>query len=173
MVRDNLIATKQRQSKTNCEIVWIKLKLDGCKSVYKASYYRPKENDLDSFDEFKKSLPVPSQSKGDIWVMRDLNFSKLDRNSEYVPSFEHGCYAPQVYDDFISLLDESNLVQMVTQPTRCENILDLFRTSNHTLINSIIVKPGISDHDLVFSEVLTKPVETRTPRSSYLYRKAD
>ena len=41
-------------------------------------------------------------------------------------------------------------------------------------MNNVEVKPGISDHDLVFSEVFTKPIETRQPpRSAYLYRKAD
>ena len=67
-----------------------------------------------------------------------------------------------------------HLVQMVSKPTRGENILDLFLTSNYTLVNIVDVKPGISDHDLVLSEVFTKPVETRQPpRSAYLYRKAD
>ena len=41
-------------------------------------------------------------------------------------------------------------------------------------MHSIDVQPGISDHDLVFSEVSTKPVETRQPpRSTYFYKKAD
>ena len=63
---------------------------------------------------------------------------------------------------------------MVLTPTRGENILDLFLTSNHTLVKNIDVLPGISDHNLVFSEVSTKPVETRQPpRSTYLYKRAD
>ena len=33
LVRDNLIATEQRQLKINCKIVWIKLELEVCKSV--------------------------------------------------------------------------------------------------------------------------------------------
>ena len=54
--------------------------LEGCKSVNIASYYRPKENDLDSFnDEFKKSLQMISQLKGDVWVIGYLNFPNLAR----------------------------------------------------------------------------------------------
>ena len=50
----------------------------------------------------------------------------------------------------------------------------VFFTSNHTLVKNIDVQPGILDHDLVFSEVSTKPVETRQPhRSTYLYKGAD
>ena len=63
---------------------------------------------------------------------------------------------------------------MVSTPTRGENVLDLFLTSNHTLVKNTDVLPGISDHDLVLSEVSTKPVETRQPpRSTYLYKRAD
>ena len=59
---------------------------------------------------------------------------------------------------------------MVSDPTRGDNILDLFLTSNHTLVKHVDVHPGISDHDLVYSEVFTKPVETRqTPRSRSVF----
>ena len=41
-------------------------------------------------------------------------------------------------------------------------------------MNNVAVKPGLSDHDLAFSEVFTKPVETRQPpESAQLLRKAD
>ena len=54
-----------------------------------------------------------SQLKGDIWVMGDLNVPKLNWNSEHDPSVKPSCNIPQLYDDFISLLDDCNLVQMV------------------------------------------------------------
>ena len=115
-----------------------------------------------------------AQLKGDVWVLGDLHFLKLSWDSEYIPSVRPGCSFPQLYEDFISILDDCNLVQMVTEPTRGENILDLFLTSNHTLVKNVAVHPGISDHNLVYSEVLTKPVETRQiPRSSYLHRRTD
>ena len=77
LVRITFIATEQRELKTDCEIIWIKLELEGCKAFYIASYYRPKENDLHSFEEFKKSLEMVTQLKGDVWVLGDLNFPKL------------------------------------------------------------------------------------------------
>ena len=81
------------------------------------------------FEEFKKSLVMVTQLKGDVWVLGDLNFPKLAWDNEYIPSVRPGCSFPQLYEDFISAL-----VQMVTEPTRGENILDLFLTSNHTLV---------------------------------------
>ena len=55
LVRNTFTATEQRELKTDCEIIWIKLELEGCKALYIASYYRPKENDLHSFEELTKS----------------------------------------------------------------------------------------------------------------------
>ena len=41
LVMGSLLATKQRQLQKDCEILWIKLELEGYKSLYIASYYRP------------------------------------------------------------------------------------------------------------------------------------
>ena len=152
----------------------VKLELEKYKALYIASYYRPYEDDLHSFEELKKSIEMASQLKGDSWVLGDLNFPKLSWDNERIPTIKPGCRFPKLYDDFITLLDDCNLEQMVSTPTRGDNVLDLFLTSNHTLVKNIDVLPGISDHDLVFSEVSTKPVETRQPpRSTYLYKRAD
>ena len=67
-----------------------------------------------------------TQLKGDVWVLGDLNFLNLSWDNEYIPSVRPSCSFPQLYEDFISTLDDCNLVQMVTEPTRGENILDLF-----------------------------------------------
>ena len=53
---------------------------------------------------------------------------------------------------------------MVTEPTRGDNILDLFLTSNPTLVNSVRSNPGISDHD----GMLTSPRLLKSkPRKVY------
>ena len=58
-----------------------------------------------------------------------------------MPSIKQGCSFTDVYDDFMYMLDDFGLVQMVTEPTRCENVLDLFLTSNHTLVQKIKIRP--------------------------------
>ena len=62
----------------------------------------------------------------------------------------------------------------MTEPTRFENILDLFLTDNPTLVKSVDIKPGIADHDAVLSEVYIKPqVSKQKPRLMFMYKKAD
>ena len=150
LVRNSFVAIEQRELSTDCKNIWVKLELEGCKALYIASYYRPHEDDLHSFEELKKSIEMASQLKGDIWVVGDLNFPKLSWDNERIPTIKPGCRFPKLYDDFITLLDDCNLEQMVSTPTRGKNVSDLFLTSNHTFVKNIDVLPGISDHDLVF-----------------------
>ena len=49
-------------------------------------------------------------------------------------------------------LDDHGLVQLITNPTRGKNVLDLFITNNDSLIIKTQVIPGISDHNPVFVE---------------------
>ena len=46
---------------------------------------------------------------------------------------------------------------MVTEPTRYENVLDLFLTNNSTLVNKVEIIPGFTDHNIVYTEVSIKP----------------
>ena len=77
LVKDSLYAPEQKQFKTNCEVIWIKLDTVAAKPLYKAAYYRPKENDAQSLEEFRRSLEVVSMEKGNKWILGDFNFHKL------------------------------------------------------------------------------------------------
>ena len=45
------------------------------------------------------------------------------------------------------------LNQLVKEPTRDDNILDLVMTNKVNIINNVRVIPGISDHDMVVFDV--------------------
>ena len=62
-------------------------------------------------------------------------------------------------------------MQMVREPTRGGNILDLFLTTNHTLVESVSIIPGLSDHDILRCTVNTKPKVTRQIRRIYIPRR--
>lgn len=66
LIKYSLYATEQRQFKTNCEIIWIKLSIVAAKPLYIAAYYRPRESDAQSLEEFRKSLELVSTKKGNI-----------------------------------------------------------------------------------------------------------
>jgi hypothetical protein len=62
---------------------------------------------------------------------------------------------PLYYKEIIETLNESNLTQTVTLPNWESIILDLFLTTNPTLIQNVDILPRISDHDVVQFQVNT------------------
>ena len=142
----------------------------GAKALFIASYYRPRENDEYNLTELRKSLDMVSMEKGHIWILGDMNFPKLFWDEEDVPTIKPGCSCPRLYEDFIGILNEFSLSQVVREPTTCDNILDRFLTTNSSLVNSVNILPGLSDHNIVKSEVSIKPKVTR---KAHLYRRAD
>ena len=84
------------------------------------------------------------------------------------------CSHKQVYDFFLSTIADYNFTQVVTEPTRKDNILDLFLTTNPTLINKVNCSPGLGDHDVVSAEALLKPtLHKQKPRKVFIFSKAD
>ena len=102
-----------------------------------------------------------------------MNFPKLFWDEEDVPTIKPGCSCPRLYEDFIEILNDFRFSKLVRESTRCDDILDLFLTTNSSLVNSVNIMPGLSDHNIVKSEVSIKPKVTKQkPRRAHLYRRA-
>ena len=105
-----------------------------------------------------------------FWV---TNLPKLNW-PESLPEFKPDCWHKQVYDFFLSIINDYNFTQVVSEPTRQDNILDLFLTTNATLIMKVNCSPGLGDHDIVSAEALLKPtLQKQKPRKVLLFAKAD
>ena len=173
LVRNLYIANRVQEWETDCEILWIKLQLAGSVPLHIAAYYKPSESDTKSFEEFKRSIAMVSTVKAHTWVLGDFNFPKFCW-ADNIPTIPPDCKYTHQYEEFIDLLNEFSLTQLVTQPTRFENILDLFLIDNPTLVKSVDIKPGIADHYAVLSEVYIKPqVSKQKPRLMFMYKKGD
>ena len=112
---------------------------------------KPKEADTNSHSEFKHSLQLVSKAKCHIWILGDFNLPKFDWDDN-TPTIKEDCKFTSLYDDFIVMLDDHNLTQMLNKPTRGENVLDLFLTNNPSLVSNVSIIPGIADHDIVSCE---------------------
>ena len=148
LVKNSLIYTEQLQFQTNCEIPWVKLEITG---------NRPVEDDLESLREFKDSVSRVREHSDNVWVLGDFNLPKLSWPANS-PKVKPDCSYKQVYEYFQSTIADHNFTQVVTEPTRQENVLDLFFTTNPTLINKVICSPGLGDHDIVSAEAMLKHI---------------
>ena len=102
--------------------------------------------------ECSKSVSKARKLNCNIWVAGDLNLPKMDWD-HMCPSPD--CKHPSFYRQITEVLNDSNLTQTVSLPTRDSNILDLFFTTNPTLVKRVSILPGISDHDIVQIQVNT------------------
>lgn len=174
LVKNSILVSEMKRLQTNCELIWLKLELFGTQPLYLGSYYRPHEQDENSILELRKSLDMVTKLKGKVWLTGDFNFPKLAWDSEGIPTVKPGCSLPKLYEEFISLVNDFSLQQMVTFPTRLNNTLDLFFTSNPSLIKSVKSVAGISDHDIVHITSDVKPrLNKQKPRTVHLFRKAN
>ena len=63
---------------------------------------------------------------------------------------------------------------MHTETTREKTLLDLFFTTNPTLLRSSVSAPGIADHDIVVTDIDTKPVLLKQQkRKCFVFAKAN
>jgi hypothetical protein len=121
--------------------------------------------------EFSKSLDKATKKFSNIWVGGDLNLKDMDWQKA---SPSQSCSNKSFYRQVIEKFNDANLTQMVNQPTREKNTLDLFFTANPSLVQRVKILPGISDHNI--PEVCinaSAKVTFQKPRKIPLYKKAD
>lgn len=156
----------------DCEIIWAKINISGCKKLYIAAYYKPDVDDENSLNELAHSLQTLSPSGNEnVIIAGDFNFPGINWPQK---SLKEDCRNPTLHSRFIELIDDYSLTQIIEKETRGKNILDLILTNNPTTINRWEVMPGISDHDCCFAEINLHPSKnTQKPRKIPLYRKAN
>jgi len=171
-VSNDYVCTRVPELVTNCEIIWVKLNIVGFKTLYICAYYNPIEGDEVSLSNFDMSIRrICNRSASHIWIAGDMNIPGFDwRNNCLKPS----CNYPELTRKFVDSLSDSNLTQLITEPTRGASTLDLFITNNETLISKTQVIPGLSDHEIVYVEGDIKPIIHRQKRcEDPFYKKAD
>ena len=116
---------------------------------------------------------VRKHAKGNIWLLDNFSFPKLVW-PENNPILKSDCLHKRVYELFRDFLDDFSFTQMTTNPTRQNNVLDLFLTTNPTLVRQVNCLPGLSDDDMVIANCYIKPsVLKQKPRKVQIFRKAD
>lgn len=171
LVKSHLSSEERSEYNSDCENLWVQLNLVGSKSVLIGAYYKPHEYDQHSLDELSKSLDMVKLTSSNVWLTGDFNLPKVDWQS-LTPTPD--CRFPTFYRECLEVFNDCLLEQTVTSPTRGKHILDLFFTSNPTLVDSVSIIPGLSDHDIVQVLINVTPSQTKqVPRDVPLYKKAD
>ncbi|KAH3696920.1 hypothetical protein DPMN_084403 [Dreissena polymorpha] len=62
LLKNCIVAQEATHLHTDCENVWVMVDIHGFKSLLIGSYYKPKEYDPHSLEEFKKSISIATKS---------------------------------------------------------------------------------------------------------------
>ncbi len=137
------------------------------------TFYRPPNSKMDTLEQFCESLDKLKQKhpNRNIIISGDMNLPGIDWQSG---SVSPGSSNPALCEKLLEVTLDLHLEQMVLEPTRGENILDVFLTNTPGLVNRCRVGPGISDHDMIITDTLLQAIPNKKPpREINCYKKAD
>ena len=71
---------------------------------------RRNEGDAQGAEELQDSIEMVSKTKGNVWIPGDFYYPNFFWGADHVPSIKPGCSYPNLYDDFMTMLDDFSLV---------------------------------------------------------------
>ena len=158
---------------SSLEIIWVHLHIDSNNDVILGAFYRPPGSPTSALDDLNDSLgyiklQFPSTN---ITLSGDFNCLGIDWHTE---TLTDSYVSTLLRETLIEIVDDYQLQQVVTFPTRGNNLLDLCLTSHPDLVQSCLPFPGLCDHDIVLVRFLFQlsPVK-QCPRMIHLYKKAN
>ncbi|KAK3088908.1 hypothetical protein FSP39_025302 [Pinctada imbricata] len=171
LVHNSIVATEQPQYVTNCEINWVKIKLQHTKNLLIGSFYMPHRS-KNTLEELEKSLQLVTNDKNNnIILAGDFNCPDISWNTL---SLKSSSSDKEIQSMLINLTTQEGLTQVHDEATRGENLLDLIFTTNPSLVKTSSNIPGISVHAIIVTDVDAKPYyQKQNPRKAYQWSKAN
>ena len=172
-VTKDILSNSLPELDTSCEIIWCKIHLVGIKDLYACAYYRPHVSDQHSLDQLNISLAKVQEhtTNPTLLLAGDFNAPDIDWQSLSVKS---GSSYSTVQTNLIDITQDYGFTQVVMEPTRLTNILDLFFTTNPSQVKKAEIQPGLSDHEMVLIQLNCKPITHRqTPRQILLFNRSN
>ena len=127
--------------------------------------YRPTNNDL------QYSTSLSKHKKASFWLCGDFNLPDVSWESRTIIGHQH---LQELNLRYFDMPHNCGMSQMVEEPTREKNILDLFITNRPSLMKSCSVVPGLSDHHMVVTQnYITAQRRKPIPRKIYLWKRAN
>ncbi|XP_072051684.1 uncharacterized protein [Amphiura filiformis] len=168
-VKDNLIANEETDLMTETESLWVSIRMQGMTPMYVGVFYRSQVTNTDYVKQLDSALSkIPPQAS--VWLLGDFNLPDVDWE---IFKFKPGGRYAGPSKAMLEIALDFNLHQQVKEPTRLDSILDLCFTNSPSFVESVVVIPGISDHEAVIVNASVKPKLVRpVKRKIFLYKKA-
>ena len=164
MVKSELKATRYTRGEVNAEIMWIQINPHPKAEWLYGVCYRPEVDEEEMLNRINQSINLIDIEN--TVLLGDFNFRNIDWQEETCTR--------TIEQNFIDTINDNLLTQIVTEPTRGDNILDLAFVADHSQVLSCSTSSplGSSDHKIIKIE-MKLPVQriSSEPRKIYLYSK--
>lgn len=111
-------------------MVWVKIKLQGRRHLLAAAYYNPHTSDEESQRLFAASARKATTTTNSHLIIGGDSLPAFDWKTTRLKNTN--CY-PLLHHQFLDTIQELALEQMITEPTREDNTIDLFLTNSPSL----------------------------------------
>ena len=153
-------------SQHNSESVWASISLKDHSKLIVGSFYKGIEPILNLETELSEiTEKLRNNSKYTVMLGGDFNAANINWDTGIVPDSTDNRL---MKEKLVTVLAEAGLTQMQRDPTRGQNLLDLFCCNKPSLVKSRISIPGISDHSIVLADCdLKTPITNKPQRRGY------
>ncbi len=102
LIKKEFVCSATPELQSNCEGVWCKLEIVGCKTLYLCSFYRPPDKtDPDYLEQLNTSLHrLASYKTANVLIGGDFNCGDIDWASMHVPRVNQVCQRLTHYDNY-------------------------------------------------------------------------
>jgi hypothetical protein len=171
-VTNEFLSNEAKELKTNREMVWAELTISNARTCQICAYYRPHPDDDISLEPLSQSLSrINPSSKSVIIVGGDLNLGHMDWETL---SVFPGKPNQKQHQQFLDIINDNSLTQVVNKTTCKDKTLDLILTNYPATVNKVKTLPPIADHDIVYIECITSLRRCQPkPRKIFKYSKAN
>jgi hypothetical protein len=135
------------------ELLFVDIMLHSKKKLSLGVFYRPPNEDSKSLEELNRILGEKISS--DVILLGDFNITGINwiNLSSQRNSVLQNLLVDIVHDHFLN--------QLIDQPTRDLNILDLILTTSIDYVQDVQVGEPFSDHNLITFKICRRPYENR------------
>ena len=127
------------------ESVWAIITLKDLSKLVIGSFYRPPGKGIQPLVDLEMELAQILEK------FKNNPKTTLILGGDFC-TVDHDTSNRTLKEKLLSILSEAGLKQMQREPTRGQNLLDLFCCNKLSLVKSITSIPGISDHNIVLTD---------------------
>ena len=160
----------------DAETTWASVLVNECQKLVIGVFYRQPDHHTHQVEQLEKALfqittKLKNNPNATFMLSGDFNTGDINWDLGTVSPISN---QKAVNDLVLSISQQFDLTQLQREPSRLDNLLDLFFTNKPTLVKSITAIPGISDHETVLADCDIKPtINKRAPRYIHQWCKAD